>query len=131
MICDKCGGNLSKVWFVEKEREHGRETGRVRDAVSHLVCDWCGKKHIVDDSVREVRLVISNLGELSINTWVASGPALTKKNKPSGKHSGSHSILVYNINSQKKRSKSSRVVNNETPGHRVRRRQRLQLQNHP
>lgn len=47
----ECGGWLHPVRFIEKEmdRNHGL-TGRVRDAVSHLVCDDCLKNVCVDDT---------------------------------------------------------------------------------
>ena len=51
MECSRCKGPLLKVWFVEKERKVGVETGRVRDAVSHLECSHCGKREVVDDSM--------------------------------------------------------------------------------
>ena len=52
--CGHCNGELSPVWFIEKEeiieKGHIYETGRKRQACSHLVCDICGKKECVDDS---------------------------------------------------------------------------------
>lgn len=52
--CSECGRELSPVWFIEKEEiiEKGNryETGRKRQACSHLICDFCGEKEFVDDS---------------------------------------------------------------------------------
>lgn len=49
--CPICGADLEPVRFIEEERDiHNRNTGRVRDAVSHLECVVCGKRQIVDDS---------------------------------------------------------------------------------
>jgi hypothetical protein len=47
-IC--CGKPMSKIWFTESEYSKGIKTGRTRRAVSHLLCDSCGKEEIVDDS---------------------------------------------------------------------------------
>jgi len=52
--CD-CGGRLFPVWFLDEEEVVTREgwrykTGRVRRAVSHLVCECCLANHCVDDS---------------------------------------------------------------------------------
>ena len=49
--CDECGTALSPVWFKEQEcDEYGMKTGRVRDAVSYLVCPSCLRNYVVDDS---------------------------------------------------------------------------------
>lgn len=49
-----CGCSLKPVRFREKERNVVKGvmtfTGRTRLAVSHLVCDACGKEFPVDDS---------------------------------------------------------------------------------
>jgi hypothetical protein len=55
IICSRCGGNMHKVWFKEREMKidiYGRmsETGRVRDAVDYLECDECLLTECVDDS---------------------------------------------------------------------------------
>lgn len=51
----ECGGSLQPVWFKEEETIFTRDgymhkTGRVREAVSHLVCDCCLRNDCVDDS---------------------------------------------------------------------------------
>lgn len=49
--CQDCGEMIRPVWFLETEYgRNGGPTGRKRRAVSHLQCDGCGKKEIVDDS---------------------------------------------------------------------------------
>lgn len=49
-----CGHELEPVYFEEEEYvvNSGRmtKTGRVRKAVSHLICESCGKSHCVDDT---------------------------------------------------------------------------------
>lgn len=53
-FCDRCGGTLIPVWFIEEETkiEHGNmyKTGRRRQACSHLVCGECLNNVCVDDS---------------------------------------------------------------------------------
>jgi len=47
-----CKPMLARVWFVEEERsKQGFRTGRIRNAVSHLLCEYCGHKEAVDDSL--------------------------------------------------------------------------------
>lgn len=50
--CENCGGNVYPVFFEEEEYKteygHMYKTGRVRRACSHLECDTCGKRYIVD-----------------------------------------------------------------------------------
>jgi hypothetical protein len=49
--CEVCDTGLNPVYFTEEEKnKSGWPTGRKRRAVSHLVCEHCGKKVIVDDS---------------------------------------------------------------------------------
>lgn len=52
--CPVCGEYLQPIWYVEHEEvvENGirYETGRMKDAVSHLECDRCGHKELVDDT---------------------------------------------------------------------------------
>ena len=48
--CPDCGGSLSAVWFEEEEIKRGEYTGRVRRAVSHLVCTKCFQNIVVDDT---------------------------------------------------------------------------------
>ena len=48
--CEDCNTNLKPYWFVEEETIKGIKTGRVRNAVSHLFCESCGKTYTVDDS---------------------------------------------------------------------------------
>ena len=53
--CERCGGELKPVWFIEEEYKttndgHKYRTGRKRRAVSHLTCDNCLKNYCVDDS---------------------------------------------------------------------------------
>lgn len=48
--CPDCGGSLSAVWFEEEEIKRGEYTGRVRRAVSHLVCTKCFRNIVVDDT---------------------------------------------------------------------------------
>ena len=52
--CKDCNIDLEPVWFEEEEYkiEYGRKyrTGRKRKAVSHLICPYCMKKYVVDDS---------------------------------------------------------------------------------
>lgn len=51
MQCDRCHSTfITKVRFLEEERIKGRKTGRVRDAVSHLLCEECGRSFAVDDT---------------------------------------------------------------------------------
>ena len=48
--CPECGGLLSAVWFEEEEIKRGEYTGRVRRAVSHLVCTKCFRNIVMDDT---------------------------------------------------------------------------------
>lgn len=52
--CSYCGGELKPVWFIDEETvvEHGimYKTGRKRRAISHLVCENCLKREVIDDS---------------------------------------------------------------------------------
>lgn len=50
-----CGYHLEPVYFEEQEEKICKDgfrykTGRYRKAVSHLVCENCGKNHCVDDT---------------------------------------------------------------------------------
>ena len=49
-----CGYPLEPVYFEEQEYKviSGSmiKTGRYRNAVSHLICENCGKNHCVDDT---------------------------------------------------------------------------------
>ena len=54
-VCAQCYGDLEPVWFTEEEYKvtldgYKYRTGRVRRAVSHLVCENCLKNYCVDDS---------------------------------------------------------------------------------
>ena len=50
-VCNDCDYPFSPVPFLDEERDkHNRLTGRVRKAVSHLVCECCGKNSCVDDT---------------------------------------------------------------------------------
>lgn len=47
--CDFCLQWVRPVYFMEPERDqHNTLTGRKRRAVSHLECEGCGKKHVID-----------------------------------------------------------------------------------
>lgn len=66
----ECGGKLDAVWFIDEEIDKDYiKTGRIRDAVSHLVCRGCGKNHCVDDSFdkpwrwRQRTKMVSGAGE--------------------------------------------------------------------
>jgi uncharacterized protein with PIN domain len=48
--CDKCGNITVKIWFKEIEYRKGIPTGRERNAVSHMLCENCGKTFCVDDT---------------------------------------------------------------------------------
>jgi hypothetical protein len=48
--CPRCGEPLYPVWFEEEEFVEGKFTGRVRWAVSHLLCKECLQFVNVDDS---------------------------------------------------------------------------------
>lgn len=52
--CEDCGCNLEPIWFLEEETivDSGcmYKTGRVRRAVSHLVCPVCLHNYCVDDT---------------------------------------------------------------------------------
>lgn len=48
--CPRCGAPLSPVWFEEEEFVEGKFTGRVRWAVSCLLCKECLLHVTVDDS---------------------------------------------------------------------------------
>lgn len=49
--CDNCKTTLEPVKFVEKEYDvYNIPTGRVRLAVSYLVCPECGEIFTVDSS---------------------------------------------------------------------------------
>lgn len=51
MTCDSCGGRIIPIRFIEHERDtYSILTGRVKNAVSHLECNFCMKKIIIDDS---------------------------------------------------------------------------------
>lgn len=50
-----CGYHLEAVFFEEQEEKIYKDgfkvkTGRYRKAVSHLICENCGKNHCVDDT---------------------------------------------------------------------------------
>lgn len=51
--CPKCGGQMSPVWFKEKEiafeNGHYYFTGRVRNAVDYLTCPYCLHNECVDE----------------------------------------------------------------------------------
>ena len=48
--CNKCGGNVEPSWFeLEEVDKHGK-TGRIRTALSNLVCVDCLSAICVDDS---------------------------------------------------------------------------------
>ena len=50
-VCARCDFPFSPVHFLDEERDkHHLLTGRVRKAVSHLVCECCGKNECVDDT---------------------------------------------------------------------------------
>lgn len=53
-VCERCETPLNPIWFEEDEYKvtYGslHKTGRIRRAVSHLECPYCGKRYIVDDS---------------------------------------------------------------------------------
>ena len=50
-VCKRCDFPFSPVHFLDEERDkYNRKTGRVRRAVSHLVCECCGKQECVDDT---------------------------------------------------------------------------------
>lgn len=52
--CPECHCDLVPIWFKEKETKikdgHLYYTGRVRRAVSHLICPECLTPECVDDS---------------------------------------------------------------------------------
>lgn len=49
--CSRCNSILQKIWFIQKEYDHkGIPTGREKKAVSHLLCNTCGKEEIIDGS---------------------------------------------------------------------------------
>jgi len=48
--CERCGYQTEPVFFEEEEFINGTYTGRLRNSVSHLICENCGKKICVDDS---------------------------------------------------------------------------------
>ena len=51
-VCKRCDFAFSPVYFLEEERDkHHCLTGRVRRAVNCLICDCCGHKECVDDSL--------------------------------------------------------------------------------
>ncbi len=54
LYCSNCGHKTSKIWYTEEETQtHGGimfKTGRKRQAVSHLECQFCGNTDCVDDS---------------------------------------------------------------------------------
>ena len=43
-------GKLNPKWYIAEEEVHGIKAGRVKNAVSNLYCEECGKVVIVDDS---------------------------------------------------------------------------------
>lgn len=48
-----CGYPLYPVWFEEPEEKIYKDgsklkTGRYRKAVSHLICEYCGKNYCID-----------------------------------------------------------------------------------
>ncbi len=51
----KCGGKLRGVYFEMQESKlsGGRKifTNRYKKACSHLVCNYCGQRHAIDDSL--------------------------------------------------------------------------------
>ncbi len=50
-VCKRCDFAFSPVYFLEEERDKYHSlTGRVRKAVSHLVCECCRKNECVDDT---------------------------------------------------------------------------------
>lgn len=57
-ICKRCGEELIPKFFIEEETvlegphpyQSYHKTGRVRQAVDYLFCDYCGVKEAVDDS---------------------------------------------------------------------------------
>ncbi len=57
MRCCKCGYGMAMVHYIEQEEvQHSRggpyyKTGRVRRAVSHLLCEYCGHQEAVDGSL--------------------------------------------------------------------------------
>jgi hypothetical protein len=49
--CDICGGTIRPILFREAERNSNNiPTGRTRMVVSHLECDGCFRKVVIDDS---------------------------------------------------------------------------------
>ena len=50
-VCKRCDFPFVPVHFIEEERDKQHmKTGRVRRAVSHLLCESCGKQECVDDT---------------------------------------------------------------------------------
>lgn len=55
IFCSNCGSKMEPVWYTDKETKitlDGTiyETGKHRNACSHLLCENCGSIEIVDDS---------------------------------------------------------------------------------
>jgi hypothetical protein len=51
-ICHKCKHDLTRIYFLQHEYDDNNiKTGRVRNAVSHLLCENCGHQEIIDDSM--------------------------------------------------------------------------------
>jgi len=48
--CPRCKSIMIPVKFEQKEYNNGIPTGRKKVAVSHFLCENCGKETIVDDS---------------------------------------------------------------------------------
>lgn len=52
--CPVCGNDLSPIWFVEEQIKHDHgviyKTGKKRNAVDYLICEYCGHKECVDDT---------------------------------------------------------------------------------
>jgi hypothetical protein len=52
VTCKDCNSDLKPVTFLEEERSStGWKTGRLRTAVSHLICENCGHQEAIDDSM--------------------------------------------------------------------------------
>ena len=61
--CELCGGTIGPIIFVEQEYDRGVFTGRIRQAISHLECEGCGNKAVIDDSfdgpwMRDTRCIV-------------------------------------------------------------------------